>query len=102
MLAVADVTPQVREGEFVSIIGPSGCGKSTLFNIVGGMIADYAAGDDRRQINRILARHPNALVLHLRRIQRDRRAQPHLRAHAVRGRGSSFEPWQVRRWKQAP
>ena len=39
VLAVADVTLQVREGEFVAIIGPSGCDKSALFNIVGGMQA---------------------------------------------------------------
>ena len=35
--AVADITLDVREGEFVSIIGPSGSGKSTLFNIVAGL-----------------------------------------------------------------
>ena len=26
----------------MSLIGPSGCGKSTLFNIIGGLIGDYA------------------------------------------------------------
>jgi NitT/TauT family transport system ATP-binding protein len=36
--ALANVSLQVRQGEFVSIIGPSGCGKSTLFGIVGGLI----------------------------------------------------------------
>lgn len=33
--ALNNVTMEVKEGEFVSIMGPSGCGKSTLLNILG-------------------------------------------------------------------
>ncbi|WP_185714367.1 ATP-binding cassette domain-containing protein, partial [Clostridioides difficile] len=29
-----DISIDVYEGEFVSILGPSGCGKSTIFNII--------------------------------------------------------------------
>ena len=34
--AIRDISLQVPEGQFVSILGPSGCGKSTLLYIVGG------------------------------------------------------------------
>lgn len=32
-----DVSFQVEEGEFVSIIGPSGCGKTTLLRLIAGL-----------------------------------------------------------------
>lgn len=35
--AIKDITFDLNEGEFVSIVGPSGCGKSTLLNILTGM-----------------------------------------------------------------
>lgn len=33
-MALADISLEIREGEFVCVMGPSGCGKSTLLNIV--------------------------------------------------------------------
>ena len=36
--AVADLTFEVREGEFVCLIGPSGCGKTTLLRCVAGLL----------------------------------------------------------------
>lgn len=39
--AVDDVSLDIRQGEFISVIGPSGCGKSTLMNMVGGLLTEY-------------------------------------------------------------
>ena len=39
--AVDDVSLDIRQGEFISVIGPSGCGKSTLMNMVGGLLGDF-------------------------------------------------------------
>ncbi|MCX5912759.1 MAG: ABC transporter ATP-binding protein [Deltaproteobacteria bacterium] len=36
--AVADVSLEVRENEFVTLVGPSGCGKSTILKLVSGLI----------------------------------------------------------------
>ncbi|MGH7796986.1 MAG: ABC transporter ATP-binding protein [Candidatus Binatia bacterium] len=44
VVAVNDVSLEVADGEFFSIIGPSGCGKSTLLRIVGGLV-DASAGE---------------------------------------------------------
>lgn len=35
--ALSNITFNVQEGEFISIIGPSGCGKSTLLSVIAGL-----------------------------------------------------------------
>ena len=38
VLAVDDVSIDIAEGEFVSIVGPSGCGKTTILNLLTGLV----------------------------------------------------------------
>ena len=37
VLAIDNISLDIKEGEYLSIVGPSGCGKSTLLNIIGGI-----------------------------------------------------------------
>ena len=38
VLALADVSFSVDEGEFMAIVGPSGCGKTSMLNIIAGLL----------------------------------------------------------------
>lgn len=35
---IRDITLNIKDKEFISIVGPSGCGKSTMFNIIAGLL----------------------------------------------------------------
>lgn len=56
--ALVDVSLDVRNGEFVSILGPSGCGKSTLLYIVGGFVAP-TSGEVRSESARVTGPGPD-------------------------------------------
>jgi NitT/TauT family transport system ATP-binding protein len=42
VLALADVSLEVRSREFLALLGPSGCGKSTLLYLIGGFLPTEA------------------------------------------------------------
>lgn len=35
---IEDITLDIKQEEFISIVGPSGCGKSTMFNIIASLL----------------------------------------------------------------
>jgi len=46
-VALEDLSMDVREGEFLSLLGPSGCGKSTALRLIAGLL-DVSAGSIER------------------------------------------------------
>jgi NitT/TauT family transport system ATP-binding protein len=38
VLAFAEISLDVADGEFVAIVGPSGCGKTSLLNVIAGLL----------------------------------------------------------------
>ena len=58
-LSVIDnISFDVKEGEFVTIIGPSGCGKSTLLGIIAGL-ESHDSGDIIVKGHRIGSKGPD-------------------------------------------
>jgi branched-chain amino acid transport system ATP-binding protein len=97
IVALSNVTFDVRRGEILGLIGPNGAGKTTLFNCLsrlceverGAIILDGrsllgAAARDRRR--RVLAGLPGAVLEALRRIFAERHLPRHHVARAGIGR----------------
>lgn len=52
-----DVSFDIEEGKFYTLLGPSGCGKTTILNIIAGL-SDATSGDvyfDGKRINDVPA-----------------------------------------------
>ncbi len=61
LVAVNDISLQVRAGEIVALIGPNGAGKSTLFNLISGVLP-LTAGEVHFQGQRVDGRGARALA----------------------------------------
>ncbi|MCJ7873525.1 ABC transporter ATP-binding protein [Phaeobacter sp. J2-8] len=59
LTAIRDVSFQVQEGEFVSVVGPSGCGKSTLLSMTAGL---YQPTEGEVRVSNRTVTGPNAEV----------------------------------------
>jgi NitT/TauT family transport system ATP-binding protein len=38
VVSLSNVSLDIEEGEFITLVGPSGCGKSTMLNLIGGLL----------------------------------------------------------------
>lgn len=57
-----DVSFDVGDGEFVTVIGPSGCGKSTLLNIIAGLDS-HESGDVIVNGHRVNSYGPDIVII---------------------------------------
>lgn len=60
LMALCDVSFDIKEGEVVGVIGPNGAGKTTLFNLINGFFAPNC-GEVRFQDSRIDGLKPHKI-----------------------------------------
>jgi len=112
VLALADVSLEVRPREFLALLGPSGCGKSTLLYLVGGFLPTEvgrilvenkpvaAPGPDRGIVFQHFALFPwktvRANILYglerqgMPRVEREKRAQSFINLVGLKGFEDSY------------
>jgi len=61
LVAVRDVSFDVREGEILAVIGPNGAGKTTCFNLIAGALKP-SSGDIEFEGERISGRMPEEIA----------------------------------------
>jgi iron(III) transport system ATP-binding protein len=57
--AVRDLSLEVRDREFVTLLGPSGCGKTTLLRLVAGLVGP---DDGVIRVGDVVLSRPGAVV----------------------------------------
>lgn len=62
LVVLDDISFDVGEGEFVTVIGPSGCGKSTLLNIIAGL-ESHESGDVIVNGHRVQSSGPDIVMI---------------------------------------
>ncbi|MGI6168705.1 MAG: ABC transporter ATP-binding protein [Christensenellales bacterium] len=65
-LALKDISFDVYEGEFLTIVGPSGCGKSTVLSLIAGLLSP-SSGEVRIGGEKVVQPHPQVAYM----LQRD-------------------------------
>jgi len=68
--ALTDITFDVRDGEFVTVVGPSGCGKSTLLKIASRLVP-LSSGDVQLQSENLGYVFQDATLLPWRTVQQN-------------------------------
>jgi multiple sugar transport system ATP-binding protein len=65
VVALKELTLEVRDGELLSVVGPSGCGKSTLLNLVAGLDAPTSGviRIDGRPVNHLSPRERDVAMV---------------------------------------
>jgi branched-chain amino acid transport system ATP-binding protein len=64
VVAIAELSLQLREGEIFALIGPNGAGKTTAFNIITG-VYQPTEGDVRVDGTSVAGRSPHQITRHL-------------------------------------
>lgn len=60
--ALTNLSFEVQDGEFVTVVGPSGCGKSTMLKIIGGIIS-HTSGQIELEGQEIVGPNPKIGVV---------------------------------------